>query len=119
VSEAADARKARRRQTWIALFALPGHLALLAFALIALLQEMRIEPSDAWEIVIVPVMLIGVACWGFGPFLIVIGVVLWLRDPWRASRPRAERIRLKVLVWGSPVAWLLTNLISDRYHLLR
>jgi ABC-type polysaccharide/polyol phosphate export permease len=118
VPEAAriDAPGARRRRKWIAAFSLPGFVALVAFALMAWLH---VGSSEWWLLVTVPVGVAGVFSWGFAPFLAVIGIVLFFRDPWRRQRSRHERVWLRLLVFGSPVAWFLSNLINDAYHLLR
>jgi ABC-type polysaccharide/polyol phosphate export permease len=118
VPEAAriDAARARRRRKWIVAFSLPGFVALVGFALMAWLQ---VGSSEWWLLVTVPVGVVAVFCWVFAPFLAVIGLVLLLRDPWRRQRSRRERAWLRLLVFGSPVAWFLSNLIKDAYHLLR
>ena len=111
-----DPRKAKRRRNWIAAFSLPGFVALVAFGLMAWLP---VGSSDWWLLVTVPVGVAGVFCWGVAPFLALIGIVSCLRDPWRRQRPRRERVWLRALAFGSPVAWFLSNLINDAYHLLR
>ena len=115
----AEARRRRRRHWWIVAWSLPGFCALGVFALMAALQSAHLDPSDAWMLVTIPIGLIGVASWGFGPFCTLVALWLLFRDPWRRERPRWERIRLRLLVWGSPVAWFGSNLIADAYHLLR
>ena len=100
-------------------WALPGFLALGGFALMAALQEARVATSDAWLPLVIPIGVIGVASWGFGPFCWLVSLWLLFRDPWRRERPSGERLGLILLVWGSPIAWLGSNLINDAYHLLR
>ena len=80
---------------------------------------LHVGSSEWWLLVTVPVGVVGVFSWGFAPFLAVIGIVLFFRDPWRRQRSRHERVWLRLLVFGSPVAWFLSNLINDAYHLLR
>jgi hypothetical protein len=115
-AERIDAPRARRRRKWILAFSLPGFGALVGFALMAWLP---VGSSDWWLLVTMPVGVVAVFCWGFAPFLAVIGVVMFLRDPWRRQRSRPERAWLRLFVFGSPVAWFLSNLINDAYHLLR
>lgn len=100
-------------------WSLPGYLALGGFALMAVLQSGTLTTSDAWSLVMFPIVLTGISSWGFAPFCTVIALWLLFRDPWRLDRPRPERVRLRMLVWGSPVAWIGSNLITDAYHLLR
>jgi len=83
------------------------------------LQSAHVTLSDPWDLLIMPIGLAGALSWGFGPFCILIALWLLLRDPWRRERPRAERIGLRLFVLGSPVAWFVSNLIIDAYHLLR
>jgi hypothetical protein len=111
-----DAARARRRRKWIAALSLPGFVALVGFALMASVQ---VGSSEWWLLITIPVGIVAVFCWGFAPFLALIGIVLLLWDPWRRQRSRRERAWLKLLVFGSPVAWFLSNLINDAYHLLR
>src|SRR5258706_15130878 len=102
-----DAARARRRRKWIVAFSLPGFVALVTFALMAWLQA---GSSELWLVVTLPVAVVGVFCWALAPFLAVIGIVLLLRDPWRRQRSRRERAWLRLLVFGSPVAWFVSNL---------
>ena len=111
-----DVTRARRRRKWILAFSLPGFVALVMFALMA---SLPVGSSEWWLLVAMPVGVVGVFCWGVAPFLAVIGIVLLLWDPWRRQRSRRERAWLRLLVFGSPVAWLLSNLINDAYHVLR
>lgn len=111
-----DAARATRRRRWIAAFSLPGYVALVAFALMA---WVGVGSSDWWLLITVPVGVFAMFCWGFAPFFAVISIVLLLRDPWRRQRSRRERACLRLLVFGSPVAWFLSNGINDSYHLLR
>lgn len=111
-----DASRARRRRKWILAFSLPSFVALVTFALMA---SLPVGSSEWWLLVAMPVGVVGVFCWGSAPFLAVIGIVLLLWDPWRRQRSRRERALLRVSVFGSPVAWFLSNLINDAYHLLR
>jgi hypothetical protein len=119
VAQPVDARKARRRRSWIVAFALPGFVALIAFALMAWLQSSHLDPPEALLLVTLPIGVISMLCWGLGPFFFIADVIMFFRDPWRRQRPRHERVWLKVVVFGSPIAWFLSNLISDAYHLLR
>jgi hypothetical protein len=98
---------------------LPGYVAFIGFALIAWLQSSNVGSSDAWLLVTVPVGVTTVFCWGFGPFIMLIDIIVFFRDPWRRERSRDERTRLKLWVFLSPIAWLGSNLIVDKYHLLR
>jgi len=83
------------------------------------LQSAHVDPAGFWELVTTSVAMLGVVCWGVGPFSALIGIVLLLRDPWRRQRPRREKTWLRLLVIGSPIAWFLSNAIVDSYHLLR
>jgi hypothetical protein len=96
-----DAAKARRRRKWIVAFSLPGFVALVTFALMA---WVHVGSSEEWLLLTLPLGVVGVFCWVFAPFLAVIGIVLFLRDPWRRQRARHERAWLRLLVFGSPVA---------------
>ena len=111
-----DMARAKRRRTWIVALSLPGFVGLMTFALMAWLQQ---GSSEWWLLVTVPVGVIAVFCWGCAPFLAVIGIVLFLWDPWRRQRSWRERAWLRSLVFGSPVAWFLSGLINDAYHLLK
>lgn len=115
----ADVVRRRKRRRWIVRWSLPGFFALGGFALMAAFQSADTNVSDAWMILTFPIALIGVASWAFGPFCTLIALWLLFRDPWRRQRPRAERIALTLLVLGSPVAWMGSNVINDAYHLLR
>jgi hypothetical protein len=97
-------------------WSLPGFFALGLFALMAALQSAQLNPSD---LVAFLIGLIGISSWGFAPFCTLIALWLLFRDRWRRERPRAERILLRLVVYGSPVAWIGSNLINDAYHLLR
>jgi hypothetical protein len=98
---------------------LPGYVALGAFALMAWGQSSYLNLPDALALVMVPFLILSVPAWAVAPFVTVVDLVLLLRDPWRRERPRRERIWLTLVVLGSPVAWFLSNLILDTYHLLR
>jgi hypothetical protein len=74
--------------------------------------------SEWWLLVTAPVGMIGVLCWAVAPFLAVLSIVFFLRDPARLHAPH-ERAWLGLLAFGSPVAWFLSNLISDAFDLLR
>jgi hypothetical protein len=119
VDDSKDAARRRRRRRWIVLCSLPGYLALVAFALMAWGQSWQLDPPEPLLVVILPFLVLGVLSWGLAPFVTVLDLVLLLRDPWRRERPRRERIGLRLLVLGSPVAWFLSNGILDAYHLLR
>jgi hypothetical protein len=95
---------------------LPGFFALALFALMAVLQSARI---GALDLVTFPVGLIGIASWGGAPICTLVALWLLFRDPWRRQRSRGERIGLRLIALGSPLAWFGSNLISDAYHLLR
>ncbi len=82
-------------------------------------QSSHLELPEPLMFVIVPFLMVGVLCWGLAPFFALFALVILLRDPWRRERPRPERVGLTVLVFGSPVAWFLSNGIQDSYHLLR
>jgi hypothetical protein len=116
---ATDAKRRRRRRRWIVVWSLPGFLALGVFALMGALESAGVSQSDALFPVMFPIVLVGVASWGLGPFCTVVALWLLFRDPWRRERPKRERVQLRLLVWGSPVAWFASNLIADAYHLLR
>jgi len=79
-------------------WSLPGFCALGVFALMAALQSAHLDPSDAWMLVTIPIGLIGVASWGFGPFCTLVALWLLFRDPWRRERalgansPEAARL---------------------------
>src|SRR6476469_9521153 len=120
MSESNDAAtRSSRRRRWILVCSLPGYLALVAFALMAWAQSSHLDVPDALALVMVPFAVLSVVAWALAPFVTVVDLVLLLRDPWRRERPRRERVRLTLLVLGSPVAWFLSNGILDTYHLLR
>ena len=118
-SEPADAAKRRRRRNWIVACSLPGYVAFFAFALVAWMQTLHLEPPDSLILVTVAFGTITMLSWALAPFFVVIALVMLLRDRWRRERPRRQRMYLTLLVMGSPVAWILSNAIVDRYHLLR
>ena len=113
------ATRSSRRRRWIVVCALPGYIALVAFALMAWGQASHVDTPDALVLVMVPFAVLSVLCWGLAPFVTIVDLVLLLRDPWRRERSRRERVRLTLLVLGSPVAWFLSNGILDAFHLLR
>jgi len=117
-SKEAATRSSRRRR-WIVACALPGYVALVAFALMAWAQSSHVDTPDALVLVMVPFAVLSVLAWALAPFVTVVDLVLLLRDPWRRERSRRERVRLTLLVLGSPVAWFLSNGILDAFHLLR
>jgi hypothetical protein len=116
---ATDAKRRRRRRRWIVAWSLPGFLACGVFALMGALESSGASQSDALFPLMFPIVLAGVASWGVGPFCTLVALWLLFRDPWRRDRARRERISLRLLVWGSPIAWVGSNLIADAYHLLR
>lgn len=119
MNESKDAAKRRRRRYWIVACSLPGYVALVALGLMAWGESSHVDPSEPLMFVIEPLLLVGVASWGLAPFFVLFALVILLRDPWRGERPRSERVGLTLLVFGSPVAWFLSNLIQDAYHMLR
>jgi hypothetical protein len=119
MQEPLDGPKHRRRRKWIIALSVPGYVAFVTFALMASTQRILSDLSDAWLIPSMFIGLISVASWGFAPILTVIALVVFLIDVWRHRRPRRERVFLTLLLIGSPVAWFLSNLINDAFHLLR
>jgi hypothetical protein len=110
-----------RWRKWIIALSCPGYLALAGFGTIAWLDTMFKAPerSLAWDLVLMPVGLIGVASWGFGPIFVLIALVVFVVDLWRHRRPRRERSFLALLIFGALVAWIGSNVVNDKFHLLR
>ena len=119
LQQSLDGPKDRRRRNWIVALSVPGYVALVMFALMALLQPSLSHLSDAWTLATMPIGLISVLSWGFAPILAAIALVVFVIDAWQHRRPRRERAFLALLLVGSPVAWFLSNLINDAFHLLR
>jgi len=94
-------------------------VALVAFATGAWLQSSQFDPADSWMFVIMPVGVVSVLSWALAPFFFVIALAIFLVDLWRRERSRHEKAYLGLFVFGSPVAWFVSNLINDAYHLLR
>jgi hypothetical protein len=117
--ESLDGRKDRRRRNWIIALSLPCYLAMVMFGLMASLQTIVSTASDAWMLPGMFIGLVGVASWAFGPILWLIALVVFAIDLWRHRRSRLERLFLTFFLVGSPVAWFVSNLINDAYHLLR
>jgi hypothetical protein len=113
------AKPGRRRRRWIVMCSLPGYVALATFALIAWMQSSRLDLPEPFDVVMMPFALISMLSWGLAPFFTLFALVILLWDLWRRERPCSERAWLTLVVLGSPVAWFLSNLINDKYHLLR
>lgn len=119
MGELTNAAKARRRRNWIVALSLPGYLALTTFGLMAVIQSADFDPAEWLTLIALPVVVVGVLSWALGPFFSLISLVMFLWDLSRRDRRRRERVLHIFVVLGSVVAWILSNLINDAYHLLR